>query len=45
MEHVAPNYAFERFVMPHRRRAASAARHHAPAARSRAHRAAAQHER
>ena len=28
------NNAFERSVMPHRRRAASAARHHAPAALS-----------
>ena len=34
--------AFERSVRRHRGRAASAARHYAPAARSRAHRAAAQ---
>jgi len=41
----APNNAFERSVKRHRVRAASAARHHAPAARSRAQRAAAQRER
>jgi len=36
-----PNNAFERSVMPHRVRAASALGYCAPAARSRAHRAAA----
>ena len=40
-----PNYAFERTVKRHRVRAASAARHHEPAARSGRHRAAAQRER
>jgi hypothetical protein len=39
------NYAFERTVNRHLVRAASAARHHALSARSRAHRAAAQRER
>ena len=41
----ASNNAFERSVMPGRRRAASAARHHAHPARSRARRAAARRER
>jgi len=39
---MAANNAFERAAKPHRVRAASAARHHASPARSRAHRAAAQ---
>jgi hypothetical protein len=42
---MTPNNAFERSVKGQRWRAASAAHHHAPAARSRAHRAAAQRER
>jgi hypothetical protein len=42
---VTPNNAFERSVNRHRVRAASAARHHASPARSRARRAAAQRER
>ncbi len=40
-----PNNAFERSVKGQRWRAASAARHHAPAARRDIHRAAAQRER
>ena len=42
---LTPNYAFERAVMRHRVRAASALGYCAPAARSRARRAAAQRDR